>query len=70
MNFIAEGVETARALEILVETGYDLAQGYYLARPQPADRLTAVTTTSILVPRTPRGAVGFGAVGQRGAARL
>ncbi|HEX2807424.1 MAG TPA: bifunctional diguanylate cyclase/phosphodiesterase [Kineosporiaceae bacterium] len=34
---VAEGVEEAETLEILAELGCDLAQGYYLARPRPAE---------------------------------
>ncbi len=36
---VAEGVETAAQLEWLVARGCTLVQGYYLARPVPADQL-------------------------------
>ena len=39
MKIIAEGVETADALEHLIESGCDVAQGYYLARPKSAAAL-------------------------------
>lgn len=36
---VAEGVETAHALERLRDLGCDAVQGYHLARPMPADEL-------------------------------
>ena len=41
MTVIAEGVETARQLDRLRELGCHLVQGYHLARPMPADEMTA-----------------------------
>ena len=38
---IAEGVETAAHSVRLLEMGCDLAQGYAIARPMPADQLPA-----------------------------
>ncbi len=40
MRMIAEGVENAAVLEQLRLMGCDLAQGYYVARPQSAESLT------------------------------
>jgi len=37
LQVIAEGVETESQLAFLVENGCDQIQGYYLARPQPAE---------------------------------
>lgn len=38
-NVIAEGVETVEHGEMLLQLGCDLAQGYGIARPMPADQL-------------------------------
>jgi EAL domain-containing protein (putative c-di-GMP-specific phosphodiesterase class I) len=40
LRTVAEGVETAEQLAILRELDCDLAQGYYFARPQPAEAVT------------------------------
>lgn len=37
LHVIAEGVETAEAVEVLRGLGYDAGQGYYFGRPVPAD---------------------------------
>jgi diguanylate cyclase (GGDEF)-like protein/PAS domain S-box-containing protein len=37
---VAEGVENEAALQILVEDGCDIAQGYFFSRPCPAEQLT------------------------------
>jgi EAL domain-containing protein (putative c-di-GMP-specific phosphodiesterase class I) len=34
---VAEGVETHAQWDLLVELGCDLAQGYFIAKPMPAD---------------------------------
>ncbi|WP_245811789.1 sensor domain-containing protein [Actinophytocola xinjiangensis] len=39
LTVVAEGVEHEHQLEILRELGCDLAQGYHLGRPVPADQL-------------------------------
>lgn len=41
MRVIAEGVETAEAVAVLVELGCDVGQGYFYGRPQPADVFVA-----------------------------
>ena len=38
MTMVAEGVEDAAALTALQEWGCDVAQGFYIGRPMPADR--------------------------------
>jgi diguanylate cyclase (GGDEF)-like protein len=40
LRVVAEGVETLQAWNRLVTLGCDVAQGYYLSRPTPADELT------------------------------
>jgi EAL domain-containing protein (putative c-di-GMP-specific phosphodiesterase class I) len=39
MKVVAEGVETDEDWNLVAEVGCDLLQGYYIARPLPADRL-------------------------------
>lgn len=39
MHVVAEGVETEVDLELLKQMGCDLAQGYYIARPMPENKL-------------------------------
>jgi EAL domain-containing protein (putative c-di-GMP-specific phosphodiesterase class I) len=39
LHVVAEGVETAAALARLTELSCDVAQGYYLSRPLPAEAL-------------------------------
>ncbi|OAI19155.1 MULTISPECIES: EAL and GGDEF domain-containing protein [Methylomonas] len=45
---IAEGVETLAHAEVLLENGCELAQGYGIARPMPADRFYEWLTTRSL----------------------
>jgi diguanylate cyclase len=39
LRVVAEGVEDQETLDLLAEMGCDLAQGYYISRPKPADEL-------------------------------
>jgi predicted signal transduction protein with EAL and GGDEF domain len=41
LTMVAEGVETESALAELARLGCDLAQGYHISRPLPADQLTS-----------------------------
>jgi EAL domain-containing protein (putative c-di-GMP-specific phosphodiesterase class I) len=41
LTVTAEGVETSAQVAALIELGCDVAQGYYFARPMPADDLPA-----------------------------
>ena len=40
LKVVAEGVESDEAWRHLEELGCDLAQGYYVSRPLPADAVT------------------------------
>jgi EAL domain-containing protein (putative c-di-GMP-specific phosphodiesterase class I) len=42
VELVAEGVETADQLRALNQLGYDLVQGFYVARPQSSVELRAV----------------------------
>ena len=39
LRVVAEGIETKECLDFLREAGCDLAQGYFISRPLPADQL-------------------------------
>ena len=41
MRALAEGVETVEQLALTAALGCTLAQGYYIARPMPADEMLA-----------------------------
>jgi diguanylate cyclase len=52
LTIVAEGVETHQALAALKEFGCDVAQGYLMSRPIPADALdTWLAGRSVLPPR-------------------
>lgn len=42
LKVVAEGVEDAQALEMLRSFGCDYAQGYFIARPMPVERLLEI----------------------------
>ena len=42
LSVVAEGVETAAQQQFMRAAGCDLMQGYYFARPMPAEQLTAL----------------------------
>ena len=39
LGLLAEGVETREQVEVLRKIGCDLVQGYYYAKPMPAEAL-------------------------------
>ena len=40
LRVVAEGIEDLETLDLLSDLGCDLAQGYYISRPTPADKLS------------------------------
>jgi predicted signal transduction protein with EAL and GGDEF domain len=46
LRVVAEGVEDETAMRTLGELDCDIAQGYYLSRPVPADDLLGILTAS------------------------
>jgi diguanylate cyclase (GGDEF)-like protein len=47
LSVVAEGVEDSQAWQQLLELGCDTVQGYYLARPGPPERITAMLTPPV-----------------------
>lgn len=45
MTAVAEGVETADDLQILIGMGYDVAQGFHFARPMPSEEFARLLTS-------------------------
>jgi diguanylate cyclase (GGDEF)-like protein len=45
LRVVAEGIEDVETLDLLGELGCDLAQGYYISRPTPANRLAFKSST-------------------------
>jgi len=55
LRVVAEGVESHEAWERLAELGCDLAQGFYVSRPLPADALTRLLADrAARAPEAPR----------------
>jgi EAL domain-containing protein (putative c-di-GMP-specific phosphodiesterase class I) len=52
LEVVAEGVESAEAMEKLVQLGCDGAQGYYIGRPSPAAGIQALLRGSAMFPGT------------------
>ena len=53
LQLVAEGVEDQETLELLASLGCDLAQGYHLARPIPADELASMPHAPTSTARRP-----------------
>ncbi|HEV2427311.1 MAG TPA: EAL domain-containing protein, partial [Acidimicrobiales bacterium] len=49
LRVVAEGIEDVATLELVEEMGCDLAQGYYISRPAPADQLSFRTGREAVV---------------------
>ncbi|MGX6606690.1 putative bifunctional diguanylate cyclase/phosphodiesterase [Micromonosporaceae bacterium Da 78-11] len=47
LHAVAEGVETPEQVQELLGLGYVAAQGYYFARPMPADRFSSLLDTGV-----------------------
>jgi diguanylate cyclase (GGDEF)-like protein len=52
LRVVAEGIEDQATWDLLVALGCDIAQGYYISRPQPAARLGEWLVTSQWNPRS------------------
>jgi EAL domain-containing protein (putative c-di-GMP-specific phosphodiesterase class I) len=50
MTALAEGIETSGELDFLREQGCRLGQGYYFARPVPAEEIPALVARGSLIP--------------------
>ena len=46
LSCVIEGVETARQLAILEEMGGNLIQGFFFAKPMPADQISSFLGTT------------------------
>ena len=53
IKVVAEGVETEEQVDFLFENECDVIQGFYFARPEPADKVTA-TLQKVLESRLPQ----------------
>jgi diguanylate cyclase (GGDEF)-like protein len=53
LSAIAEGIEDQATHDLLADMGCDLAQGYYLGRPEPAEQLVARLADPANPPPTP-----------------
>jgi EAL domain-containing protein (putative c-di-GMP-specific phosphodiesterase class I) len=51
LSIVVEGVETADVLESVREMGVDAAQGFFISRPAPADRIAEIVGTRFEGPR-------------------
>jgi diguanylate cyclase (GGDEF)-like protein len=50
LRVVAEGIEDVDTLDLLTELGCDLAQGYYISRPMPANKLTFKANDPLMLP--------------------
>jgi EAL domain-containing protein (putative c-di-GMP-specific phosphodiesterase class I) len=52
LRVVAEGIEDVETLDLLGDLGCDLAQGYYISRPSPANKLSFKANVKTLVAPT------------------
>jgi EAL domain-containing protein (putative c-di-GMP-specific phosphodiesterase class I) len=54
LRVVAEGIEDVETLDLLGDLGCDLAQGYFISRPSPANKLTfkATAVKTLVAPST------------------
>jgi diguanylate cyclase (GGDEF)-like protein len=50
LRVVAEGIEDVDTLDLLSELGCDMAQGYYISRPMPANKLAFMSNDPALAP--------------------
>jgi diguanylate cyclase (GGDEF)-like protein len=50
LRVVAEGIEDVATLDLLSALGCDLAQGYYISRPMPANKLAFMANDSTMQP--------------------
>ncbi|UAB92306.1 EAL domain-containing protein [Dactylosporangium vinaceum] len=53
LDTVAEGIENRAQVDRLIELGYSLGQGYHLARPMPAEDMTALLAAQRALFATP-----------------
>jgi diguanylate cyclase len=53
MTVVAEGIETVGQRDEVAKLGCDFSQGFYFARPQPAEAIAALVSTREALPHPP-----------------
>jgi predicted signal transduction protein with EAL and GGDEF domain len=55
LRIVAEGIEDRATLDLLTRLGCDVAQGYFISRPKPANQLVFRPQLSVARPQTALG---------------
>jgi len=50
LRVVAEGIEDIETLDLLSELGCDLAHGYFISRPMPANKLAFKSSDALMLP--------------------
>jgi diguanylate cyclase (GGDEF)-like protein len=58
MRVVAEGIEDPAVLDLLASMGCDMAQGYFISQPMPAQDLVLPAPRLLIVPQTATAAAG------------